>query len=64
MNVFVKLLKSRNNRLVWGGMTALSTIAGLKAKEIFEQIDVIKQAIEDGSVITADAGIKTISPVS
>jgi hypothetical protein len=64
MNVFVKLLKSRNNRLVWGGMIALSTIARLKAREIFEQSDIIKQAIEDGSVITADAGIKTLSGVA
>jgi hypothetical protein len=24
---FIKLLKNRNNRLIWGGMTALATIA-------------------------------------
>ena len=28
---FLKLIKSRENRLVWGGMLALSTIAALKS---------------------------------
>jgi len=64
VNIFVKLLKNRNNRLVWGGMIALSTIANLKAEEIFRQIDEIKYAIENGSVITVDAGIKTVSRVA
>jgi len=64
VNEFIKLMNSRNNRLVWGGMIALSTIASLKAKEIFEQREAIKKALEKGSVITADAGIKTISQVA
>ncbi|MDW7680143.1 MAG: hypothetical protein SCK70_06235 [bacterium] len=61
---FIKLLKSRNNRLVWGSMIALSVISELKAKEIFEQRNIIIKAIEDGSVITSDAGIKTLSGVA
>lgn len=64
VNELIKLLNSRNNRLVWGGMIALSTIASLKAKEIFEQRETIKKVLEKGSVITADAGIKTISQVA
>jgi len=64
LNVFVKLLKSKNNRLVWGGMIALSAIARLNAGGIFEQSNIIKQAIEKGSVITADAGIKNLSGVA
>lgn len=32
---FLKLLKSRNNRLVWGSMTALAAIAEIKAAEIY-----------------------------
>ena len=35
---FLKLLKHRNNRMVWGGMIALSTIATLKADEIFAHL--------------------------
>lgn len=34
-SAFLKLLKSRNNRLVWGGMIALSTVGGLAANELF-----------------------------
>src|SRR5262245_34684369 len=33
---FVKLLGSRNNRLVWGGMTALGAIADRKAADIWK----------------------------
>jgi len=61
---FLKLLSSKNNRLVWGGMIALSTIATLKADRIFEQIDQILEAIKKGSVITVDYGIKTLSRVA
>ncbi len=55
-NSFVKLLRSRNNRLVWGGMIALSTIAMLAADVIDTQRIEIQKAIEKGSVITIDAG--------
>src|SRR5690349_16490252 len=49
---FIQLLKSRNNRLVWGGMTALGTIAELKADAIFAHFAEIQKAMESGSVIT------------
>lgn len=32
---FIKLLSTRNNRLIWGAMIALSTIASKKPQEIF-----------------------------
>jgi len=57
---FLKLLKSRNNRLVWGGMIALSTVAPLKADVIFVHLRDIRRAMEQGSVITVDAGILTL----
>lgn len=61
---FIKLLDSKNNRLVWGGMIALSTIADIRAREIFDSSDIIRKTIEEGSVITVDAGIKTLSGVA
>ena len=61
---YLKLLKSRNNRLVWGGMIALSTIATLKADVIFEHLKEIHRAIEGGSVITVDAGVLTLAGVA
>jgi hypothetical protein len=61
---FLRLLKQRNNRLVWGGMIALSTIAGLQADKIFPHVDEITKAMKSGSVITNDAGIKTLTGVA
>ncbi len=61
---FVALLNRKNNRLVWGGMIALSTIAGLRAKEIYDLKGRVIQSIEKGSVITVDAGIRTLAGVA
>jgi len=61
---FLKLLRSKNNRLVWGSMLALSTIADRKPEEIFDNRDDIVKAIEKGSVITVDNGIKTLAIVA
>ena len=57
---FLKLLESKNNRLVWGGMIALSTITDLKHEEVFGSIDKIIAIIDDGSVITIDNGVKIL----
>ena len=61
---YLKLLKSRNNRLVWGGMIALSTVATLKAEVIFAHLQEVYRAIEGGSVITVDGGILTLAAVA
>jgi len=61
---FLRLLPSRNNRLVWGGMIALSTIAYLKADALFARREVIQQAMEKGSVITLDRGVKALSDIA
>jgi len=61
---FLMLIDSKNNRLVWGGMIALSTIATLKSDRIFEAIDKIYHAIKNGSVITVDNGIKTLARIA
>jgi hypothetical protein len=61
---FLKLLNHRNNRMVWGGMIALSTIADLNATEIFPHVDEIIQVMKKGSVITMDNGIKVLALVA
>jgi len=61
---FLKLLQSKNNRLVWGGMIALSTVAEIKAGEIFLRTKEIKHAMANGSVITLDNGIKTLAIIA
>ncbi|MBC3759862.1 hypothetical protein H7U19_15725 [Hyunsoonleella sp. SJ7] len=61
---FLGLLGSKNNRLVWGGMIALSTIADLKPKELFESIDLISDTVNKGSVITVDAGVQIFAKLN
>lgn len=61
---FLKLLTSKQNRLVWGAMIALSTIAPLAASHLFEKRELICKTIAQGSVITQDGGIMTLAQVA
>jgi hypothetical protein len=61
---FIQLLKSRNNRLVWGSMTAISQITFLKPKEVFENIETVISAYENGSVITRDNSISVFAELA
>jgi hypothetical protein len=58
---FVKLLRSKNNRLVWGGMIALAEVAKVDPAAVFKHFDEIKKAKETGSVITVDNAIATLA---
>ncbi len=58
---FLALLNSRNNRMVWGGMIALGTIASRKADYIFAHRAEIQKAVESGSVITIDNGVLALA---
>ena len=61
---FLRLLSSPDNRLVWGGMLALSTVADLKAEELFRHIAEIENVMDRGSVITIDAGVVTLAKIA
>jgi hypothetical protein len=61
---FLSLLRHKNNRMVWGGMIALSTIASLQADKIFPHQEEIKKVMQAGSVITNDAGMKTLTEIA
>ena len=56
----VKLLLSRNNRMVWGAMITLSTVAGRQADILMAHLDLILKTTKSGSVITTDNGIKIL----
>lgn len=58
---FVKCLKSKNNRLVWGGMTALAECAKANPDAVFNHFDAIKKAKASGSVITVDHSISALA---
>ncbi len=58
---FLKLLGDRNNRLVWGAMIGLSTVAGIAADALYPHVAEIQRAMAEGSVITLDAGILALA---
>ena len=58
---FLSLLRQKNNRLVWGGMIALATIAPRVPQFIFTASDEILRVMERGSVITRDAGVAALA---
>ena len=58
---FLNLLKSKNNRLVWGAMAALEEISPICAKEIYARIGEVVYAYENGSVITIDHSISVFA---
>ncbi|MCB0711961.1 MAG: hypothetical protein KDD67_06495 [Ignavibacteriae bacterium] len=58
--LFVDLLKSKNNRLVWGGMTALSTLTTLESAILYERLPEIIDGAYRGSVIAKDHAVKIL----
>lgn len=61
---FLMLLSHKDNRLVWGAMIGLGTIAALRAQEIGDQIEQVIAAVEKGSVITIVWGVKVLAQVA
>lgn len=61
---FIKHIRSRDNRMVWGAMIALGTIAHLQAAMIGQHLDTLLHVTETGSVITQDWGIRVLAAVS
>ena len=58
---FIRLLGSRENRLVWGAMTALGQVAGLNPDLLYAHLDEVRSAYETGSVITVDHSIEVFA---
>jgi hypothetical protein len=61
---FLQLLHSRENRMVWGAMIALATIAGLQAPVIWAHVDEVIAAVDKGSLITVVWGVKALARVA
>jgi len=61
---FLALLVNKNNRLVWGGMTAPSTIAHLRTNKLFPHSDEIQKALNTRSEITQESGILALSGIA
>ena len=61
---FLDLLTSKNNRLVWGAMAALTCIAQIRHKELFKSLDIFMEAVNKGSVITIDCGVDILAKLN
>ena len=61
---FEKLLASKNNRLVWGAMTALDCIATTEPKTIHKMLSRILAASDEGSVITRDHAVGILAKLA
>jgi len=61
---FLALLKSKNNRMVWGAMIALATIADKKPKEIYARLSDVTDAMDKGTLITVVWGTKVLAKVA
>ena len=61
---FGEVLTSKNNRMVWGAMTALDMIASVYPKGVRDLLPTIARAIDKGSVITIDHGVGILAKLA
>lgn len=54
---FIELLQSKNNRMVWGAMTALYKICCFKPQLIYPHLPIILDCMDRGSVISRDNAV-------
>jgi hypothetical protein len=57
---FIDLLESKNNRLVWGALTALDGIASANPAGIYKNLGKILIAADKGSVIAKDHAVSIL----
>jgi len=58
---FITGLSGKNNRIVWGSMTALAYITQIKPEVVFSRLPEILAAYKKGSVITVDNSISVFA---
>lgn len=61
---FVKLLDDKNNRMVWGAMTALDEIAAVNPSGIYQHLGKILKVADAGSVITKDHAVAILTKLA
>jgi hypothetical protein len=61
---FLALLANKNNRIVWGAMTALDMITPEKPKKIFEMLPRIMEVADSGAVITRDHAVGILTKLA
>jgi hypothetical protein len=61
---FGDILRSKNNRLIWGSMIALDMITLINPKGVYDLLSLIISTIDKGSVITIDHGVGILAKLS
>jgi len=61
---FLALLRSKKNRMVWGAMIALATVADKKPDEIYTTLEDVTATFEKGNLTTVVWGIKALAQVA
>lgn len=61
LEIFMSLLESKDNRMQWGAMTAIETIARVSPEKVYPNLPKIVEASEKGSVITRDHAVKILA---
>ena len=64
LGIFADLLDSRNNRMVWGAMTALDHIAVADPEGVYALLDKICATADNGSVITRDHAVGILTKLA
>lgn len=60
---FLRLLESKNSRIVWVTTIALDTITGLRPREICAHVDDLIYPVERGSLVTVVWGFRALAKV-
>ena len=61
---FVKLLEHKNNRMIWGGMSALARVAKIDQAGVYAFLPKIMDAADAGSVITRDNAVSVLASLA
>jgi hypothetical protein len=64
VEAFLLLLGSKNNRNVWGAMSAIDTIAAARPKEVATRLPDILRAADNGSVIAKDKAMSILAKLA
>jgi len=60
LDAFADLIAGKDNRMVWGGMTAIAVITPWNTKPVHAHLDQIIKAADRGSVIAKDQAISIL----
>lgn len=61
---FLDLLRSKNNRMVWGAMIALAAVSARRAADVWQRIDDVLRAVDAGTLITVVWGVRVMAAVA